>query len=535
MSQTTTTRLLKYPHAAVFDPSPVPELALRLRNPAGLVWEVADATLRLAVAPLGWDGSQTFSGQYDWGTTQRSYSLTDKTVGELADELRADGHEIAFENADLAQRGAHVLIAGSGDQNASNGDHLQAYTSLMWCLFDAYAVEVDAARYQVGQALRQMVMTQAEGEWLDVWANLYGVPRRGGETNAALQARIPKEVFRLRVNGLAIEQAVDDVAGQSVTIDEPWKRMFHLSGSTLSGPDHLQDGRYYTYHVIQPVGAEGTDWSLAYPVLERNKAAGIEIAAPRIDFPAWEVTVQPPVEYRIERGLAEYRGSGIYGTQDQILGVMRLSDNEITINHPVARLDWWAVPSEPVVEYDGGHSYNGETSYGDPTDALHIGLRTHQQIEPHRTIAMANVILSDGEALGEENVILSRGVERVTFDPEPIPSDLMYLSGYDAARTVERVEAVSTQAHMLDAASTFTADPGDVGQTDTTGHTSNEAYPLRYWISADNQAFDGSAGYDNTVGYTGWNTDTPTPTLWDAQRWVPEWRVAGLAITNTSL
>lgn len=535
MSQITTSRLLKYPHAAVFDPSASPELALRLRNPAGLVWEVADKALRLVVRPLEWNGEQDFSGLYDWGPTRRSYSLEGKTVGALADELRADGHEIAFENPALADLGAHILISGSGDQDLSNGDHLNAYTSLIWCLFDAYAVEVDEARHQVEQALRQMVMTQADGEWLDVWATLYGVPRRDGETDAELQVRIPKEVFRLRVNGLAMEQAALDAADQHVTIDEPWKRMFHLSGSALSGVDHLQDGKYYTYHVIQPIGREGTDWSKALPVLERNRAAGIEIASPRIEFPVFEVVLQPPVEYRVHRNHVDYRGSGIYGVNDQILGVMRLSDNEITVNHRSNRHDWWTIPSDPVVAYDGGHGFDGETSYGDPMDARHVGLQFHQRIEPHRNIAMANVILSEGEALGEENVILSRGAERVAFDPEPAPSDLMYLSGYDAVRSVELVEVISTQANMLDAVSAFTADPGEAAHTDTTTYASNEAYPLRSWAGSDNQPFDGSTAYDSSVGYTGWNTETPTPTLWDWQRWVPDWRVAGLAITNTSL
>lgn len=475
MSQTTTTRLLKYPHAAVFDPSPAPELALRLRNPAGLVWEIVDATLRLAVNPLTWDGSQDFLGLYDWGPTRRSYSLANKTVGALADELRVDGHEIAFENADLADRGAHVLIAGAGDQSASNGDHIQAYTSLMWCLFDAYAVEVDAARYQVGQALRQMVMTQAEGEWLDVWATLYGVPRRADETDAELQARIPKEVFRLRVNGLAIEQAVTDVAGESVTIDEPWKRMFHLSGSALSGPDHLQDGRYYTYHVIQPVGAEGTDWSQVLPVLERNKAAGIEIASPRIDFPVREVNLQPPVEYRIERSLVEYRGFGIYGTNDQILGVMRLSDNEIAINHPVVRGELVTLSNEN-------------------------GLQAAQQIEPHRSIAIASIPLSDGAALGDENAILSRGQDRVVFDPEPTLSDEMMASNYDADVIVERVESITIVVHAAAAESTFTA---------TGGQHITETMPY----SLDEEAY----------GLRGWG----------AYSWLPDWRYAGQARTDT--
>lgn len=479
MSHNTIQRMLKYPHSAVFDPSPQPELALRVRNPAGLTWQVTGSVLRLVTGEnLTWDGVHNFDGGYDWGTTRRDYSLVGKTVGELADELRDDGHELVFENADLASRGAHVLIAGSGDQDTSNGDHLNAYTSLMWCLFGSYFIEVEEAGHQVGEALRQMVMPQAEGIWLDVWASLYGVPRGPAETDAELQARIPREVFRLRVNGLAIEQAVADIAGQSVTIDEPWKRMFHLSGSALSDVDHLHDGRYYTYHVIQPVGAPGTNWAAVLPILERNKAAGIEIVAPRIDFDARHIILQPPVEYRVQTGQMDVRGSATYGTNDQILGVMRLSDNEIMLNHPVARHDEYTL-SEPD------------------------GLQTAQQIEPHRSIAMASIALSESPESGDENFIFSRGATTVGFDPVPMPSDEMMLSGYDAITTTELVELVTIDAGLHGAESTFTA-AGELGHIDTRAFASDEAYLLRLW----------SGG-------------------WDAASWVPDWRYAGMARTDT--
>ena len=479
MSHDTLQRMLKYPHRAVFDASPAPELALRLRNPAGLTWEVTGSVLRLVTgANLTWDGTQTFDGDFDWGITRREYALMGKTVGQLADELREDGHELVFENSELASRGAHILIAGSGDQDTSNGDHLNAYTSLMWCLLDAYAVEVDEAGHQVTEALRQMVMTQAEGLWLDVWANLYGVPRRANETDAALQDRIPKEVFRLRVNGLAIEQAVSDVAGESVIIDEPWKRMFILDNSALSGGDHMQDGRYYTYHVIQPVGVPGTDWSAVLPVLERNKAAGIEIFAPRVDFGARQVVVQPPAEYRVQTGSSEMRGYGLYGTNDQILGVMRLSDNDIILNHPVSRHDWGTL-SEPD------------------------GLQTGQQIDPHRSIAMASIALSDGPEIGDENFILSRGAMRVDFDPVPMPSDEMMLSGYDSTTVTELVELVTIETHLYEGSSTFTAF-GEVGQDDLRAFSTEESYLLRRWVGG-----------------------------WDSARWVPDWRNAGMTRTDT--
>ena len=477
MSRTVLQRLLKYPHAAVFDTSPAPELALRVRNPAGLVWEVIDEQLKLVVGQnLHWDGTTSFNGHYDWGITRREYDLTNITVGELVEQLRADGHDVVFENPELASRGARVLVAGSGDQDTSNGDHLSAYTSLLWCLFSGYAVELGEARAQVVQALRQMVMTQAEGDWLDVWAKLYGVPRIGAEGDTSLQARIPTEVFRLRVNGLAIEDAVKDIAGQTVWIDEPWRRMFTLDVSALSGDARLHDGRYYTYHVIQPVGAPGTDWSKAMPVIERNKAAGIEIFAPRVEYPARHVVLQPPVEYRVQNARVDVRGCGSYGPYDQVLGVMRLSDNEITQNHLVARHDNYFIAQEDD------------------------GLQLHQQIQPARNIAMAAIALSDGPESGDENFVLGRGADRVDFIPEPIPSDELLLSHYTADRVEERVEVITIAQHLYGIESPFTA-VGVVGRTNVTIHDAPAAYEVPGWSG-----------------------------FWDDRSWLPDWRHSGVAV-----
>jgi hypothetical protein len=386
MSQTTLQRLLRHPHAAVFDKSPIAELALRVRNPAGLTWRVADGVLHTTtVDSLLWSGDHRFDGSYDWGVTVRNYDLTTQTVGQLVAALRADGHDVVFENAEMAGLGASVLINSAGNQDASNGDHLTGYTSLLWCVLSPYAGEVDAAAHQVGQALRQMVLTQSDGDWLDVWAGLYGVPRRANETDAELQARIPLEVFRLRVNGLAIERAVADLTGHEVMIGEPWKRMFTLSGSALSGDDHLHDGHYYTYHVIQPVGAPGTDWASAMPVLERNKAAGIEIAAPRIQYDARHIELQPPVEYRVQAGRQDVFGSSIYGTNNQILGVMRLSDNEITVNHLVTQLDWLIVANQEGFQTEQQRSIFVLTTIGVETPYTAAGEIGHEDIRAFDT------------------------------------------------------------------------------------------------------------------------------------------------------
>ena len=551
-------RLLKYPHAAVFDKSPQSDIALRVRNPHGLVWQVTDTVLHLVTGQnLVWDGSETFDGQYNWGVTIRDYDLTNKTVAELIDELQADGHDVVFENPDMGSLSAHVLVSGAGNQDESNGDNLHGYTSLLWSLYASYAVEVKEAERQVQEALRQMVIPDSEGEWLDVWAGLYGVPRLSSvehefngdteydgdegyssvrpETDKALQKRIPEEAFRLRVNALRIEEAVKDLTGEVITVNEPWKQMFTLDWSALSGGDRLHDGEYYTYHVIQPIGSQGTDWSKVLPVIMRNKAAGIDLYAPMVSLGVNHITIQPPVEYKIEYGQLDTRGSAIYSVNDMVLGIMRLDVSEPIINHLLSQHHWMVLSMDPQVPYNGRYRYNGVLTYGHGSDFRFVGLQYDQQIMPKRDVAMASMCLSDGVPLGDENAIFSRGMKRVDFDPGVALSDKeMMLSGYDANEVVELVERVVIQNNPFDAGSTFTA-AGELGHTDTRSFISEEGYPQRFWITSDNQPFDGSQQYDGLVAYTGYNTDSPEPNGWDAKIWLPDWRISGVTVTHTSL
>lgn len=400
------TRIIEYPHSPVFDKDPKATLALRVRHPAGLVLEVAKGVLRLTS-----DGVVV------------EYSLADKTIGGLADQLRDDGYDVVFENPELASRSAHILLAGTRSHDQSNGDYLTAYTSLLWALYGAYSVELDEAKHQLDEALRQMVLTQAEGDWLDVWSGLYGIPRKQGESDEDLQARIPDEAFRIRVNGLAIEKAIKDLTGRTVEIREPWKLMFSLDESALSGIDHLHDDTYYTYHVIHPVARFAFDWNDVLSIIRRNKAAGIDVYLPSIEFPVSHVNVQSPVEYLVECTGQTLQVFGVWPGGEDPLGVMRLSDNEFTHNHPMM-------------------------SYQLRTYANELGLRTDQEFGLPRNIAYASIALSDGVALGDENAILSRGQMLIEHDPIPIISGELGLSDYDAIRTIRRVEFVTIDLRM---------------------------------------------------------------------------------------
>ncbi len=258
-------RLLKYPHAAVFDESPAAELAFRLQHPDGAKWTVGDRVFTATAGDL-----------------EVTHDLRLFTVDTLITQLIADGFTIVSPSSRFTGVSARVLVDGSGDQLVSNGDHVTGFTSLLWVLLNGYAGEVLDAEYQVIQALLQMVITTASGQWLDLWGTLYGVPRLAGESDLHLAQRIPKEAFRLRNNAHAIELAIRDALGYDVRIEEPWKEIFKLDDSLLSGPHRMYDGDTIGYHLIRPVARETIDWPAVLNVINRNRAAGVLVLGPQL-------------------------------------------------------------------------------------------------------------------------------------------------------------------------------------------------------------------------------------------------------------
>lgn len=267
MSATTLQRLLKHPHAAVFDKDPLAELVLRVSHAGGSSWVVAAGVLTVVA------GGEEFT-----------YQLAGYTVSTLANAMQADGLSVTRVNSRYGHLSALALVEGASNQWLSNGDHLRVFTSLLWALLQGYSREVDAAQEQIRQALLQMVIATAEGEWLDLWGTLYGVPRMTGESDAELRIRIPREAFRLRSNPRAIEAAIKDLTGKDVSILEPWQSSFVLDQSLLSGQDKMQDGQFVGPFLIQPSSVGPIDWSDVIPIVDRNRPAGVLMLPPQVFY-----------------------------------------------------------------------------------------------------------------------------------------------------------------------------------------------------------------------------------------------------------
>jgi hypothetical protein len=254
-------KLLEYPHDAVFEKSALEDWAISFTGDGGSGWSIKDSLLTITTA-----------------TDEFPFDLTGVTVAELANAMRLNGFS-ADTNPLFSQFSANFLMDAEGMFEA---DRLRGFTSLIWVLMYCYAHEIVDAEYQIKNALRQMVLTQSGGEWLDLWGTLFATPRLAGEADRNFAARIPQEAFRLRSNARAIELAVFAATGKVINIEEPWMDIFVLDESALSGRSKFYDGETIGYHLIRPTSEFVIDWDDVLPVIERNKAAGVIVLQPAV-------------------------------------------------------------------------------------------------------------------------------------------------------------------------------------------------------------------------------------------------------------
>lgn len=315
MNVSTIQRLLAYPHRAVFDIDAEAALVMRIIHADPVRWTVVDGTMRV------WAGA-----------AEHVYDLRHISIATLKRSLEEDGFSLIRITAAYDNYSAMAIIEGAGDvQQGANGDHITVFTSLLWALFSCYAEELDVAHYQIKQALLQMVIKTAEGEWLDLWGEVYGIPRNQGELDASYRLRIPAEAFRIRVNALAIEKAILDLTGKDVRILEPWTTIFTLDDSDLDGDDLLQDSEHVGYFFIQPQSSVSIDWSDVLPIIERNRPAGVIMLPPLVRNGAG-VIVEPT--YRVGFSIKRTHVARAITEDVARLDYMNIEDLS-TLNYPI--------------------------------------------------------------------------------------------------------------------------------------------------------------------------------------------------------
>lgn len=218
-----TEKLLGYLNR-VFNKGPEALLVLRLRYDGTMRWTVSDGVLTTEVS--GGSGGPLV------------VDLSGYTVATLAAFLASrPGYSVPFvDTVNIPGLSATVLVDGASSQDATRGDHLYAYTSVLWAYMEAQASELKLLRAALTEALQQMSADTASGEWVDEHGSFYVVPRAAGEADAPYAARIVAEVGRARGTNTAIGSAVRRAAGaESASVTDYATETVALDGTKSFG------------------------------------------------------------------------------------------------------------------------------------------------------------------------------------------------------------------------------------------------------------------------------------------------------------
>jgi len=164
-----------------------------------------------------WSISDRVFYGFDLANQIFAVSLAGRTIRQIIEQLlMIDGVGISNVSGNI-DNSALTLLPPAVNSDPSMS-YVYAYTSLLYALMDSIASELCFARYELVQALDQMSISTADGEWIDVWGDYFGITRNAGEPDRDYGVRIIAEVILPRENNIAISSAIRLAFGQDAEV-----------------------------------------------------------------------------------------------------------------------------------------------------------------------------------------------------------------------------------------------------------------------------------------------------------------------------
>lgn len=363
MIKTMLNRLFSHLHRAVFDTTADELIAFKLDGPAGCSWVAANENFDITFA----DGRTVH------------FDLNDFQIWELISALQFAGMTVTSIHPDALYFSGITMLELSGE--AGNPNPVILYKDILHAIFGAYSREMRIASDQVGQALNQMEIPKADDGFLNQWGTQFGI-ERGDRTDDVYRKFIPLEAFRVRINTLAIIATVKDLTGYTIDLEEPWREVFRLDNSALSGSNQFYNNSEVAYFLVRPVSFGTVDWAKIFPIIDRNLAAGVKRI--KEDFRG-QYGVNDPLsgnlwEQSWELFSSFVRGSSMPRLDNEIRldGGLASDPNtagyEFEYNYSVIQTSFWATQAQAPINGTTGDSWRSSLIFFAPRADEPVGI-----------------------------------------------------------------------------------------------------------------------------------------------------------------
>lgn len=198
-------------------------------------------------------------------------------------ELQIGGNVMKFKSSIFAKYLSSIYKTNLSKTN-------KIHKILIDSIFKCFVMVED----DIDQMALEMCLSTATGQWLDLWGDYFGIPRRISESDKSYSHRIIDEIIQPKATLTALKSATarwlnyiydSDIKPEEIEIKEPWKDLLVTSHrGRVSYFGRLPDSEYWTPAVIDIAIPDSSQMSadlIAY--LNEVKAAGVQIS--------WHITM----------------------------------------------------------------------------------------------------------------------------------------------------------------------------------------------------------------------------------------------------
>lgn len=213
------------------------------------------------------------------GSAPRVFPLASYTIAELVAALPTAVAPAVLQS-DWSTISAQALTPTPA-RSAAAGEalNLAAYTAGIWRTMRPIAAGLEMLRQHLDDLIRQVDIRRASGAWLDLWGQVWNIPRTSGEIDSAYRDRLIYTITLPRVNNRGLEALILRALGRQATVaDGSVGGMFQLnangsawwpsSGAGVFGP------QAHGSFVVIVNDDDGADTSAVAALIQQYKAAG---------------------------------------------------------------------------------------------------------------------------------------------------------------------------------------------------------------------------------------------------------------------